>query len=420
MSTCSHMAENLIGSEIIKLAAIVQQKIQSGQKIFNFTIGDFDPIIYPIPSDLKREIQSAYEQNQTNYPPAAGLHSLLDQVVKFFKNELQLEYLQDECLISGGARPLIYALYQTILDPGDKVIYPVPSWNNNHYCHLARAQGIEVETKPENNFMPTVDLIKPFLSEASLVALCSPLNPTGTCFNHQDLSEICLAILKENESRELHNKKPVYLLYDQIYHMLTFADTKHVDPVNLIPEMRPYTIYIDGLSKAFASTGIRVGWALGPKYIIGKMRAILSHVGAWSPKPEQYASARYLSNRENYQNFVLYFKDRLEEVIQTLYAGLRELQDLGMPVRVIKPQAGLYLTVSFDLLGKQTRQGSIIQNQGDSWQFLLEEAKIALVPFSAFGANIDSSWYRLSIGTCSPDMAREALKNLKMALQTLS
>jgi aspartate aminotransferase len=138
-SLVSAMAENLIGSEIIKLAGEINDKIKKGEKVFNFTIGDFDPAIFPIPTELTEEIIKAYHKGQTNYPPANGIAELRKVVSDFLSDRLGLKYSPDEVLISGGARPLIYSIYITLLNAGDKVIVPVPSWNNNHYCHLVHA-----------------------------------------------------------------------------------------------------------------------------------------------------------------------------------------------------------------------------------------------------------------------------------------
>ena len=287
----SEMAENLVGSEIIKLAGEVKEKIKQGEKIYNLTIGDFNPKLFPIPAELKQEIITAYQNDETNYPPANGVLELRESVSTYLHTRAGLEYDADQILISGGARPLIYATYQTILDPEDTVLFPVPSWNNNHYSHLTRAKQILIEATAENNFMPTAADLRPYISEANLIALCSPLNPTGTVFTESGLAEICDLILDENKKRG-DSKKPVYLMFDQIYWQLTHGETRHFDPVSINADMKNYTIYIDGISKAFAATGVRVGWAFGPQKLINKMKAILSHIGAWSPKAEQVATAK--------------------------------------------------------------------------------------------------------------------------------
>ncbi|MGB4775841.1 MAG: aminotransferase class I/II-fold pyridoxal phosphate-dependent enzyme, partial [Daejeonella sp.] len=290
----SVLAQNLKGSEIIKIGGEINELKKKGQNIANLTIGDFDPEIYPIPKGLKDGIIEAYHNNQTNYPPADGVTILRENITRFLHERYHLDYSSNQVLVAGGSRPLIYATYLALIDPGDKVLYPTPSWNNNHYCHLSGANGIAIETSAENNFMPTADDIRPHLKGASMLALCSPLNPTGTMFAKKDLTEICDLIIEENKSRT-PSQKPLYLLYDQIYSLLTFGNKQHFDPVTLRPELKPYVIYIDGISKCFAATGVRVGWAFGPENVIGKMKSILGHVGAWAPKAEQLATAKFLT-----------------------------------------------------------------------------------------------------------------------------
>lgn len=415
----SEMAENLQGSEIIKLAGEIKEKMAQGEKIYNFTIGDFDPKVFPIPTELTDAIINAYKNGETNYPAANGIAELRTAVAKFVKDKLNLDYSADEYLIAGGARPLIYAAYQALVNPGEKVLFPVPSWNNNHYSHLSHAEKIMVETSPENNFMPTADELIPHLGEAGLVALCSPLNPTGTVFTEEGLKSICEAIVAENKRRG-PDAKPVYLLYDQIYWVLTHGDTEHVNPVELCPEVKPYTLFIDGLSKAFAATGVRVGWAFGPMKIINAMKSILGHIGAWSPKAEQVASAEYLNLNGEVEEFLTYFKSELNDRLVGFYDGIQALKGKGYQVDAIPPQAAIYLTVKFDIQGKTTADGKVLETVEDVTAYLLNEAKLAIVPFYAFGASKTSPWFRLSVGTSTMESITECFTQLEKALEKLS
>ncbi len=414
----AEMAENLIGSEIIKLAGEVKEKIKNGAKIYNLTIGDFDPKIFPIPVELKNEIIKAYQNDETNYPAANGISELRESVSRFLHTREGLEYNADQILISGGARPLIYAVYQTILDPGDTVLFPVPSWNNNHYCHLTRAKQILIEATAENNFMPSAADIKPFISEATLISLCSPLNPTGTVFSKNGLEEICDLIVEENKKRG-NSKKPLYLLFDQVYWALTLGETRHYDPVSVCPNIKNYTIYIDGISKAFAATGVRVGWAFGPQKIINKMKAILSHVGSWAPKAEQVATAIFLNNDAQIDNYLFSYKNNINQRLVAIYNGIIKLKEAGYRVDAIPPQAAIYLTVKFDLSKQHKEDGTILNNTEDVTNYLLDEAGLAIVPFYAFGASKNSSWYRLSVGTCKLEEIDELFEKLAAALRKL-
>jgi aspartate aminotransferase len=205
-----------------------------------------------------------------------------------------------------------------------------------------------------------------------------------------------------------------------MYWQLTYGNTRHYDPVSLNPEMRKYTVYIDAISKAFASTGVRVGWSLGPKEILDKMKAILSHVGAWAPNAEQKAVAKFLYETEAINSYLKHFKSELEERLHGIYEGLIQLKQQGFNVDAVAPEAAIYLTIKFDLAGKKTAEGKVLQTQTDVTSYLLQEASLAVVPFYAFGASKNSPWYRLSVGTCKKEEISEMLDKLSEALQKLS
>lgn len=418
MTKVSALAQNIIGSEIIKLAGEVNEKIKAGEKIYNLTIGDFNPKEFPIPIELKQAIIIAYENDQTNYPAADGMLELRQAVSNLLLKRGNLDYKPDEILIAGGARPVIYSIFRALVDKNDNVLFATPSWNNNHYTYLNDAKPIVIEAKPENNFMPSAADIKPHISNLSLIALCSPQNPTGTVFTKEGLEAICDLILEENKKRGA-DKKPVYLMYDQIYWALTFGNIKHYDPVSLRPEMKNYTVFVDGISKSLAATGVRVGWSMGPKFVIDKMKAILTHVGAWAPKAEQMASATYLTNLEDYDKYLTDQKEKINARLTAIYKGFEQLKQKGYKVNAIAPQAAIYLTVQFSLHGLTTENGLTLNSTKDITKYLLDEAKLAIVPFYAFGTDENSDWYRISVGTCKLAEIPAMMDNLDKALVKL-
>jgi aspartate aminotransferase len=413
----SHLSETLIGSEIVKLGGEIRERIRQGEEIYNFTVGDFDPQVFPIPQALEDAIVDAYRNKFTNYPPGEGSLELRQAVSRFAKEYQGLEYNTDEILISSGGRPLIYALFRAVCDKGDKIIYPVPSWNNNHYVHFVEGEHITIEAKAENNFMLTAEDIRPHIQSATFLSLCSPQNPTGTTFRKEELQAICEMVVAENRRRGQGEKK-LYVMYDQMYWHLTYGSTQHFDPVNLHPEMRPYTIFIDAISKVFAATGVRVGWALGPAAVLNKMKAILSHVGAWAPMAEQKALTQFLAQTEAINSYLDHFKNELEERLRRIYEGLIQLKNEGHPVDAIAPEAAIYLTIKFDLAGKSFG-GKTLQSQADVTSYLLQEAGLAVVPFYAFGAPRTSPWYRLSVGTCKKEEIDVMLEKLSKALNAV-
>jgi aspartate aminotransferase len=414
----SHLSETLIGSEIVKLGGEIRERMRQGETIYNFTVGDFDPSIFPIPKALEEEIITAYREQFTNYPAAEGNLDLREAVRTYIKEQQGLDYSVDEILISSGGRPLIYAFYRAICDKGDKIIYAVPSWNNNHYTHFVGGEHIIVEAKAENNFMPTADDLRPHISDAVFIALCSPQNPTGTTFKKEDLRAICAMVVEENERRPEGAKK-LYLMFDQMYWRLTFGSTEHFDPVSLHPGMRPYTVYVDAISKVFAATGVRVGWSMGPAFIINKMKAILSHVGAWAPMAEQKAVARFLPNVAAIDDYLVTFRKEIEERLRRIYDGFAQLKADGFKVDAVVPEAAIYLTVKLDLCGAKKSDGTVLSTQADVTAFILNNAGLAMVPFYAFGAPKNSPWYRLSVGTCNKDEIDEMFVKLRKALQEL-
>ena len=415
----SHLSETLIGSEIVKLGGEIREKIGQGHRIYNFTVGDFDPSIFPIPKELEDAIIDAYRKHFTNYPAAEGNLDLREAITSFTLDTEGLDYAPGEVLVAAGGRPLIYALFRAICDKGDKIIYAVPSWNNNHYTHFVEGEHVVIEAKAENNFMPTAKDILPYIKEATLISLCSPQNPTGTTFRKEELEAICDMVLEENSRRAVGEKK-IFVMYDQMYWHLTYGDIHHYNPVSLRPAMREYTVFIDAISKVFAATGVRVGWSLGPTGVISKMKSILTHVGAWAPMAEQKAVANYLGQRENIKKYLFHFKTEVEERLRLIYNGLQQMKSEGFNLDAIAPEAAIYLTVKFELAGKKAPDGSVLQNQSDVTAYLLNEAGLAIVPFYAFGASRNSPWYRLSVGTCKKEETDEMLGNLKNALKKLS
>ena len=415
----SHLSETLIGSEIVKLGGEIKEKIRQGERIYNFTVGDFDPSIFPIPKELEDAIVEAYRKHFTNYPAAEGNLDLREAIHSFIKDEEGLEYGTSEILVAAGGRPLIYAVFRAVCDKGDKVIYAVPSWNNNHYTHFVDGEHIVIEAKAENNFMPVADDIRPFIKQATLISLCSPQNPTGTTFKKEELEAICDLVIEEN-ARRGDSEKKLFVMYDQMYWHLTYGDIQHYNPVSLRPAMRDYTIFIDAISKVFAATGVRVGWGMGPATVINKMKAILTHVGAWAPMAEQKAVAAYLGNKDSIKKHLIHFKNEIEIRLRGIYDGFVQLKNEGLPVDAIAPEAAIYLTIKIDLTGKKTAEGKVLADQSEVTAYVLNTAGLAVVPFYAFGADRSSSWYRLSVGTCKKEEIDEVIGKLREALQKLS
>jgi aspartate aminotransferase len=414
------MAAGLVGSEILAIAADIRERVSKGAEICNLTVGDFSPAQFSIPAALRDGIAAALADGQTNYPPSSGIPELREAVCRLFERRLGLRYPVSSVLIAGGARPLIYGTYRAVVDPGDRVVFPVPSWNNNHYTHLLGADGVQVSCGPENRFLPTREAVARVLPGARLLCINSPLNPTGTAIEAEALRGICEEVVAENEARRSSGQRPLYLMYDQVYWMLRVPGIEHVTPPALVPEMAEYTIFIDGISKAFAATGLRVGWAVGPADVLERMGVILGHVGAWAPRPEQHASAALLSDDAAMDTYVEQLMAGLGARLDRLYQGFTALAQAGLPVRAIPPMGAIYLTVQVHPFGRRTPGGQVLATNEDIRRYLLDAARVAVVPFQAFGVAGDEGWFRLSVGAVSLGELDGALERVGQALRALS
>jgi aspartate aminotransferase len=412
-ASLSELARGVVGSEILRIAAEIRAMKAKGAAICNLTVGDFDPAQFPVPEKLLDGVQQALMSGQTNYPPSDGMLSLREAVARFYERHLGLRYPVESVLITAGARPLLYGAYLTVLDRGDVVIYPVPSWNNNHYAYLAGARAIELPVSATSNFFPTADDLRPHIGGARLLMLNSPLNPTGTVISATQLRAICELVVEENRRRVRAGTKALWLCYDQVYWQLVFpgigGDVRHLTPPELVPEIAQHTIILDAASKSFAATGLRIGWAVLPPAARQRMADILGHVGAWAPKPEQVAMAALLDDDAAVGAYLTQMRSRVAERLDRLARGFEEMCRVGLPVEVIPPQGAIYLSVRFLMPGRTNEQIR---------KLLLDSAGFAVVPFQAFGLKEDSGWFRISVGAVSMADIDAALPRVRAALKS--
>ncbi len=406
----SSLARGLVGSEILRIAGEIRALCDKGREICNLTVGDFSPKQFPIPRKLEELIAEALAAGETNYPPSDGVKELRQAVIRFYKESLGLTYPIESTLIAGGSRPIIFAAYAAVVDPGDKVIYPTPSWNNNHYTYLVRGVPAEIVVGPETNFLPTAGQIRPLIRDARLLCINTPLNPTGTVMARDEVEAIAHLVIEENGRRLARGERPLFLMWDQVYWMLTFGENRHYAPPQLVPESARWTIFVDGISKAFAATGLRVGWTVAPAHVTARMRDILGHVGAWAPRAEQIAVSKFLGMREEIERFHQQMIRELQLRLDLLHDGFERMRRDGLPVRAFAPQGAIYLSVQFQLGGRSNE---------DIRRLLLDKAGFAVVPFQAFGLKKEDGWFRLSAGSVSPSDIEAGLRRVRDMLLSL-
>jgi aspartate aminotransferase len=418
-SSLSAVARGLSESGILRTTRQVRGMLARGEKVINLTVGDFDPRYFPIPRKLGEEIQAAIGRGETNYPTPEGMLPLRQAISDYVFRNAGVRYPVDAISVCSGGRPVLYGAYRAIVNPGDKVLYSVPSWQNDAYSWITGAQSIEIEGKRETGFQPTLDQLAPHFPEAAMLCLCSPGNPAGSVMPAEELIRILRAVLAENRKRESAGKRPLFVLHDQMYGALVSHGQKHAWPAAVVPESARYVISADGVSKAYAGTGLRVGWMLAAPAICARIRDLLSHAGAWAPRAEQMGTAKFLNDQAAIDEFRLEMDARVAERLSAMHEGFTKLEQDGYPVSSINPQGAIYFSACFALHGR-TFAGKKLETDDDIRVLLLERGGIAVVPFQAFGVRGNSGWYRLSAGAVSMDEIREMFPKLRAVLDQVT
>lgn len=399
------------GSMILGIAAEVRALAASGRTGCNLTVGDFDPRQFPIPDVLRDAITASYMRAETNYPPAEGIPQLRQAICGWYARCLGIEVKPEWVVVASGARPVMYAFHRLFLERGDEQLFAVPSWNNGYYGQLCEAKSVALRTRPEDDFFPDPDELRRHVRTARVFNLNSPQNPTGTVIAPDRLAAIARVVVEENDRRRQTGERPLLWMWDQVYWQLVFGDAKHVHPCALVPEVTPWVVTVDAISKAFAATGLRVGWAVLPPVFAERMKALVGHMGAWAPRPEQAATAHLLADDAAMDAYGRTFRGGVSARLRILDEGLTRLG-----IEHLVPQGAMYLSVRFDLFGRPGLDGAPMTTNEHIRKWLLERAGIAVVPFQAFDLEEESGWFRMSVGATSPEELTAALDRLAAVL----
>jgi len=416
-TTLSLQLKGYGSSAILGLAAELQT-VAKERSVLNFTIGDFSPSEFPVPSTLVSETTRALEEGYTNYPPPSGTAELKEAIQSLYADSFDVLFPTSSIIIHTGGRPGIYAAYRAIVSKGDTVVYSVPCWSNATYCRMTGAKEVVLTPSAETGFLPSASDIAPYIKEARLICLNTPSNPSGASLDSKELRSLCEMIVTENERRATDGERPLYLLFDQMYWMLSWGDEPHRIPQQILPAMARYTVIVDGISKCFAATGLRVGWAIAPSSISSLMDSFLSEVGTWAPKPLQRATALLLSDKGTYKAYIDAMKRSVIQRLNTLKRGLLELNNEGFNVECVEPEGGIYLAVRFGLIGKSFRAHTFSCGD-DIRKYLLHEAGVGILPFRVFGTGEDGEWFRFSVGATSEAQVTEGIARIKDAIRQL-
>ena len=381
----SERSQKVNASMTLALSAKAGQMKADGYDVVSFGAGEPD---FNTPEHIAKAGKEAIEKGYTKYTPAAGTQDLKKAVQKKFKNDNDLDYDLDQIIISNGAKHSLFNTFQTILNPGDEVIIAQPYWVS--YPETVKLGGgvpVYVEAKEKNNFkMEISDIKNAITKKTKAIILNSPNNPTGCVYNKEELQAIADLAIKED----------LFVVSDEIYEELIYGEVGHISIASLGKEIKERTIVINGMSKAYAMTGWRIGFAAGPKKVVEIMSNIQSHATSNPNSIAQYASKVGLNaSKEVTNKMVNDFKERRNYMVDKI----NDISD----VSCIKPEGAFYVMMNIEKLIGEKYEDKEIDGSMSLADILLEESKVAVIPGKAFG---NDKFVRLSYATSLEDIKR--------------
>jgi len=395
----SQRAAALAPSETLKISALAKELQRAGKSIISLSQGEPD---FKTPAHICDAAKKAIDDGLHGYTLNTGTVELRQSIVNKLKRDNNLEFGMDEIVVSNGAKQSVgFSLLATV-DKGDEVIIPAPFWvSYPEMVKLAEGTPIIVRTSFENDYKITPEQLENHLTEnTKVLILCSPSNPTGSCYSAEELSALA-SVLQKFPS--------VIVLSDEIYEYITF-DGSHVSMLEVAPFLRERFILINGFSKGFAMTGWRLGYLASTKEIAGAVAKIQSQETSGPSSISQKAGeTAYVNGLETVQEMVKSFAERRDY----MYEALNEIEG----VRCFKPGGAFYAFPDVSAyIGSTAPDGKRIDSSSDLCMYLIEHAGLALVPGDAFG---EPNGVRLSYSTDLGTLI-EGVKRLKKGLQNLS
>lgn len=356
-----------------------------GIDIISFGTGEPD---FDTPQNIKDVAIDAINNGFTKYCPVSGTLDLKNAIINKFKTDNNLEYTKEEIIVSCGAKHSLYNIFQTIFDEGDEIIIPAPYWvSYPDMAVLAGAKPVFINTTDKNHFKVTpIDIEKVITKKTKAFVLNSPSNPTGNTYTKEELTEIANICVKHN----------LLIISDEIYEKLVYDNFKFFSIAQVSKEVKEHTIVVNGVSKAFAMTGWRIGYAAGPKEIISAMTKVQSQSTSNPTSISLKAATEALNgNKDCLEMMRKEFEKRRNYIVERL--------NKINGIKCLKPEGAFYVFPNIsELLGKEYN-GKLINTDMELADYLLDQAKIAVVPGSAFGAK---GYIRFSYATSMENIVK--------------
>ena len=399
MSIISDSLKRIKPSPTIAVSQKARELKAAGKDVIGLGAGEPD---FDTPDNIKETAIKAIKDGDTKYTAVDGTPALKEAIVNKFKRENNITYKTDEITVGAGGKHVIYNLMMATLNKGDEVLIPAPYWvSYPDIVLLAGANPIVIECAEEQGFKLTAkDLESKITNSTKWLILNSPSNPTGACYSEQEI---------KNLSQVLKRNPHVHILSDDIYEHITYEGFKFFT-IAQVPELKNRVITMNGVSKSYAMTGWRIGYAAGPKDIIKAIGKIQSQS---TSNPSSVSQAAAVEALNGSQDFISVrskaFQERRDFVVKSLNAI--------NGINYLNPEGAFYVFPSCkELIGKKDKKGKKIENDSDFVQSLLENNGVAVVQGSAFGLE---GFFRISYATSMKNLEK-AMERIKSFCESLS
>lgn len=392
----SRRAQRMEPSATLVVIGKAKQLKQEGKPVISFGAGEPD---FDSPPASVRYAKDAIDAGHTHYTQATGIPELKEAVLGYYRERFSLSFSADQVIVGAGAKPLIYSALSCLVDPGDEIIVFSPAWVSYvEQIRLCDGEPVVIDTAV-SGYVPDPAKVKPLVTHKTRGMLINtPNNPTGAVYD----AETIRGLVKIAEDNDL------WIIHDEIYERLIYGSTLHENPVSLVPEAADRIIIVNGVSKAFAMTGWRIGYAIAPRWLSTKIGAFQGHLTSNPCSVAQWAALGAI--REAEEDVVKMhgvFKERREAMTSLLKE---------MPyIEFVKPDGAFYVFANVEKTFGKTSQGKTIENDLDFCACLLGTEYVAAVPGTAFLA---PGHVRLSYSN-SLEEIREGMKRLHRFLESL-
>jgi aspartate aminotransferase len=387
----SKKAEQISSSLTLAIDAKAKKMKADGIDVIGFGAGEPD---FNTPKNVQDAAIKAIQEGMTRYTPASGIIELKQAIIQKLKKENNLNYIPSQIIVSTGAKQSLANVFQAILNPGDEVLIGVPYWvSYPELVKLADGVPVYVETEEINKFKLTIEsLNRALTSKSKAIVLNSPNNPTGTVYTKEELIEIA-------DFAKVNN---LIIISDEIYEKLLYGSNDHISIASLSEDAYNRTIVINGVSKAYAMTGWRIGYAAASTEMVALMSNIQSHTTSNPNSIAQYASVEALNGeQDDIFKMIEQFKHRRDYMVERI----NNINNLSC----IKPEGAFYVMVNISDILNKSIDGIVIKDSLTFSELLLEKEKVAVIPGIAFGVD---NFIRLSYAT--------SMENIKNGLDRIA